>query len=72
MNYKDITPTDEYGRLHGYCEKYYDDGSLMWKGVSVDGYWRGYIENYYIKGNKVVDFTGYYSNGNYILEYTNS
>jgi hypothetical protein len=59
---KDIVPTDEYGRLHGYCEEYYDDsGLLSWFGVCVHGRWCGYVEDYYFTGVLDID-TGYWIN----------
>jgi hypothetical protein len=41
---KDIKPRDEDGKLHGYCEKYWDNGKLDWKGACSRHFWFGYIQ----------------------------
>jgi len=61
MHPKDITPRNNKGKLHGYCEFYYDDGKLIWKGVCVNEKRYGY-NTYSFDG--VIDKygTGYWSN----------
>jgi antitoxin component YwqK of YwqJK toxin-antitoxin module len=51
MKNKDITPRNENGNRHGYCEIYYDNGNLWYKGTYVDGKPHGYWEGYYDNGN---------------------
>jgi len=70
VNKKDITPRNEKGKLHGYCESYWDNGQLCWKGVIVNGKMYGYHEAYSHDGRVYGDFAGYFvenekaSNGN--------
>ncbi len=63
------------GNRHGYWERYYNNGNLMYKGNYVDGnrhgYWEGYYENgklkykgNYVDGKEHGYWESYYYNGN--------
>jgi len=62
---KSILPENNKGELHGYCESYYSDGQLWWKGVFVNGYRHGYCE-FYWDGNVNKKYTGYFLGANLI------
>jgi len=61
---KDILPKNKEGRPNGYCEKYYYDGSLWWRGVILNDRYFGYHEFYTSKGTVFIDWTGYFINHN--------
>ena len=50
MKNKYITPRNENNQPHGYWERYYSNGQLMYKGNYVDGKPHGYWEEYYNNG----------------------
>jgi len=60
---KDIESKNEAGKLHGYCEYYFSNGQLMWKGVMVNGSRYSYHEDYNSDGSAFKDWTGYYIGG---------
>jgi len=60
---KDIVPENEEGNLHGYCEAYWENGKLMWKGVQINGWAYGYHEAYNLDGGVDEYGTGYWMNG---------
>jgi antitoxin component YwqK of YwqJK toxin-antitoxin module len=62
-NPKDILPKDKNGELHGYCEKYHENGELWYKGVYIRGMAYGYIATYNRDGSVDDYFTGYYPDG---------
>jgi len=59
---EDILPKNEDGRLHGYCEEYWGNGNLNWKGVMVRGKMYGYRECYVWDGGISEYRTGYWMN----------
>lgn len=56
---KNITPHDNKGNLHGYCEDYWSDGNPFYKGTYRHGWCIGYWEHYYIP-NGVLTCKTYY------------
>jgi hypothetical protein len=60
---KDIELVDENGEWHGYCERYHDDDSLMWKGLIIHGHWYGWHEEYDKSGDVFEEGTGYWLGG---------
>jgi len=56
---KDILPVNKEGKWDGYCENYWDGGSLNWKGVYVNGEAYGYFESYRRYGIQD-DYTAYW------------
>jgi len=44
MKKKDICPTDNKGRYHGYQERYYNNGKLWFRGKLIHGLVIGYVE----------------------------
>lgn len=44
---KDIKPLNNNYQRHGYCEIYYDDGSIYYKGYYHNGKEVGYFEVYH-------------------------
>jgi hypothetical protein len=66
---------NDKGERHGYWERYYDNGQLMYKGNYVNGKQHGYWEKYfdngqlcykgnYVNGEEHGYWEEYYSNGN--------
>jgi len=45
---KGIEPLNDKGQRHGYCEVYYDDGSLLFKSYYINGELSGYDEDYFL------------------------
>jgi len=60
---KDILPRNKESKWHGYCEIYYSDGRLCWRGVWVNGLRCGYIERYDMNGSLNKNHTGCFVNG---------
>jgi len=56
-------PINDKGDWHGYCERYFRNGQLMWKGFCIDGCVYGYYECYDEYGSLSKDSTGYYLAG---------
>jgi antitoxin component YwqK of YwqJK toxin-antitoxin module len=44
-------PKNEQGKLHGYCERYYNNGNLCFKANYINGKRCGYKISYYINKN---------------------
>ena len=59
----DIRPKNKGGQNHGYCEGYYSDGQLEWKGVCVNGNGYGYLDGYHEDGSIHESYIGYYFEG---------
>lgn len=47
---KNIEPTNDDGNLNGYCEVYFDNGNLDYKGIFINGDEHGYQESYFEDG----------------------
>jgi hypothetical protein len=60
---KDILPEDENGDWHGYCESYWNNGNLIWRGVIFHGIWYGYFDEYNEDGSVDEEGTGYWLSG---------
>ena len=60
---KTIFLEDVEGKLHGYCERYWRNGELWWKGVMVNNEAYGYIEGHSVVGHS---WTGYFFKGDKI------
>ena len=50
MRKKNIHPLNDAGEFNGYCEIYYDNGQLDYKGVFINGREHGYQESYFNNG----------------------
>ena len=62
---KDILPTNKEG-FHGYCEWYWSNGQLGWKGTCSNGFKYGYQEQYRRDGSVNKDWVGYFLDDNRI------
>ena len=51
---KNIIPTNDKGHAHGYCELFWDNGKLRYKGNFINGKPIGYSESYNINGNLIL------------------
>jgi len=59
---KNIMPLNDKRQLHGYCERYYYSGQLLWKGVKANGARCGCHKAYYVDGSVHEDYAGYFFN----------
>ena len=56
---KDITPRNQKGQQHGYCEWHWLDGSVAYKGFFNNGKRIGYSESYSYLTDKLNNKTYY-------------
>jgi len=68
---KDISPRNNKGEYHGYCELYWGSGNLKWKGVMVNNRMTGYFEQYHENGIKWEYGTGYWIDGKKVSDDNN-
>jgi len=60
---KEIEQRNKAGQKHGYCEHYFINGQLAWKGAWVTARRYGYHVDYNFDGKAYRGSTGYYFNG---------
>jgi len=74
MKKEDLTPRNNKGQKHGYCEFYYSNGDIGYKGNYINdnahGYWEAYHRNgnirykgKFIKNEQYGYWEFYYNNG---------